>query len=425
MDNKFHSGLNTILYIILFMMICPINNLWSSKTNSEISIKMLSENRKTIPIYFQNGEFWNTNICLPDILIENNYNKEVMIKETVVIGSVEGNEVVFFKIDEENLKKSISTVNKLLNSLIRQPMNNWSTYNLHTLFGKVPIPSKSFKDANILEPQEQTCIRLSDLLYFHYIGLKKADDLLCEIKIDIGGEEKSYKYQIVLTPYTCKGDYIFPVKGMVTVIGTPWNLATGHRGAVSQEFAFDVVDYQRLENGELSLSSPPHSNKVTDYFSYHREVHAIGEGIVVAVGNNWPDKWVENPKKYSINRVTDLTSKLIKKGMDFNHAILGNYVIIDHQNEEFSLYAHMSEGTVTVKIGEHVQQGQVIGKIGNTSNSTDPHLHLQLMDSKDFPSSNGLPIMFKDIKLPSDPVQDFENSNSLLYGDYIFIYIQD
>ncbi len=349
----------------------------------------------------------------------------MMVKESLMIGSAEENEVVVYRIDEESLKETISKTNKMLNRLIKQPMSNWRTYNLHNLFGKVPIPSESFKEANILEPQEQTCIRLSDLLYFHYMGLKKVDDLLCEMKINIGGEEKSYKYQIVLTPYTCKGDYIFPLKGMVTVIGTPWNLAEGHRDAVSQEFAFDLVYYQRLINGELSLSSPPHSNKVTDYFSFHREVHAIGEGIVVAVGNNWPDKWAEDPTKYSIERVTDLTVKLLEEGMEFNHAILGNYVIIDHQNGEYSLYAHMSEGTVTVAIGEHVQQGQVIGKIGNTSNSTDPHLHFQLMDSKDFPSANGLPVMFKDLELPSAPVQDFEESNSLLYGDYIFIHIQN
>ena len=42
----------------------------------------------------------------------------------------------------------------------------------------------------------------------------------------------------------------------------------------------------------------------------------------------------------------------------------GNYVVLDHGNGEFSYFAHMSPGSVRVKKGEHVQQGQQIGEIG-------------------------------------------------------------
>ena len=411
--------------MMVLLMIVTSKNLWCTTTVNEISIKMLSKNRKTIPIYFQNGDFWNTNVRLPDLVLKNNSNKVVVIKELRVIGKSKGEELVAFRIDKKQIDQVITETNKMLNRLTRQPMNKWRTYNLHTLFGKISNSSKPFQEINTIKPQGYVNLRLSNLMHFHYIGSNKVDTLFCEFKIDMGGIIKSYKHQIVITPYICKGDYIFPVRGMVTVLATPWNLELGHRMVVSQEFAFDVVDYQRLKSGKLSLSSPPGSNKVSDYFAFHREVHAIGDGIIVASGNKWPDKWVENPKKYSIKRITNLTVKLIKKGIDFKHAILGNYVIIDHQNGEFSLYAHLSEGTVTVRPGDQVKKGQVIGKIGNTSNSTDPHLHFQLMDSKNFPWANGLPIIFKDFKLPSDPIQDFKNSNSLLYGDYIFIHMPE
>jgi murein DD-endopeptidase MepM/ murein hydrolase activator NlpD len=208
-------------------------------------------------------------------------------------------------------------------------------------------------------------------------------------------------------------------------VGTPWNQVEGHRVATSQEFAFDVVDYRRGENGAFMLSSPPKSNDVEDYFFFEREILAIGDGTIVATGNKWPNEWVKNPLEYSEERIVELTLKLLEEGIDFDHAILGNYVIIDHNNGEFSLYAHMSEGTLTVKVGDTVKQGQIIGKAGNTSNSECPHLHFHLMDSKDFQTANGLPVMFKDLPIAQAPICDFKETNSLLYSDYLFVHIPE
>lgn len=54
----------------------------------------------------------------------------------------------------------------------------------------------------------------------------------------------------------------------------------------------------------------------------------------------------------------------------------GNYVVISHGNGYTTLYAHMSSRSV--KEGDKVTQGQVIGKIGSTGNSTGPHLHFEI-----------------------------------------------
>ena len=128
---------------------------------------------------------------------------------------------------------------------------------------------------------------------------------------------------------------------------------------------------------------------------------------------------------YSEKRVIDLTIKLLEKGVEFNHAILGNYAIIDHHNGEYSLYAHMSENTLTIKPGDPVTQGQIIGRVGNTSNSDSPHLHFHLMDSPDFQTANGLPVTFTDLPVSQAPLCDFEESNSFLYSDYLFVNIPE
>ncbi len=56
----------------------------------------------------------------------------------------------------------------------------------------------------------------------------------------------------------------------------------------------------------------------------------------------------------------------------------GEYVIIDHHDGTMTLYAHMSPGTRTVVEGQNVAQGQILGIVGTTGNSTGYHLHFEV-----------------------------------------------
>ena len=56
----------------------------------------------------------------------------------------------------------------------------------------------------------------------------------------------------------------------------------------------------------------------------------------------------------------------------------GNYVMIEHSDGTITLYAHMYEGSITVRSGEKVSQGQVIGKMGSSGRSTGSHLHFEV-----------------------------------------------
>lgn len=61
----------------------------------------------------------------------------------------------------------------------------------------------------------------------------------------------------------------------------------------------------------------------------------------------------------------------------------GNYVKIKHDNGMYTLYAHIKYKTVTVKTGDRVTKGQVIGYMGNTGNSFGAHLHFEVRNEKD------------------------------------------
>jgi murein DD-endopeptidase MepM/ murein hydrolase activator NlpD len=58
----------------------------------------------------------------------------------------------------------------------------------------------------------------------------------------------------------------------------------------------------------------------------------------------------------------------------------GNYVVISHPNGTQTLYGHMH--SVTVKPGEQVAQGEVIGTVGSSGNSSGPHVHFEIRGAK-------------------------------------------
>ncbi|MCB2413362.1 M23 family metallopeptidase [Demequina sp. TTPB684] len=76
-------------------------------------------------------------------------------------------------------------------------------------------------------------------------------------------------------------------------------------------------------------------------------------------------------------------------------AIAGNHVVIAmNEGGPFVLVAHLREGTVRVAVGDTVRASQAIGECGNSGNSTQPHVHIQVTDSVDWERARGLPIAF-------------------------------
>jgi murein DD-endopeptidase MepM/ murein hydrolase activator NlpD len=109
-------------------------------------------------------------------------------------------------------------------------------------------------------------------------------------------------------------------------------------------------------------------------------LYAPGAGTVVDAANDIPDN------SYSNGRV------VYPEGSEtVDPRRLGNRVIIDHGNGEFSVLVHMKPGSVAVKKGDYVSQGQRIGAIGFSGDTFLPHLHYMIMDGIDERSSRGLP----------------------------------
>jgi murein DD-endopeptidase MepM/ murein hydrolase activator NlpD len=77
-------------------------------------------------------------------------------------------------------------------------------------------------------------------------------------------------------------------------------------------------------------------------------------------------------------------------------------VIIDLGGGHFAFYAHFQPGSLRVKLGDRVKRGQVLGLVGNSGNSTEPHLHFHVSDANSPLATEGIPYVFDAFELRGD-----------------------
>lgn len=109
--------------------------------------------------------------------------------------------------------------------------------------------------------------------------------------------------------------------------------------------------------------------RITSRYGEVSQLHPTGhKGVDIALNEGTPLRSVSDG---IVERVVDLGSENIGKG-----------VIIRYDDNTQTIYGHMSD--IKVKVGELVQDGQIIGYSGNTGHSTGPHLHFGLKESGQF-----------------------------------------
>ncbi|MFD4116245.1 M23 family metallopeptidase [Streptomyces niveus] len=82
--------------------------------------------------------------------------------------------------------------------------------------------------------------------------------------------------------------------------------------------------------------------------------------------------------------------------------IVGNHVVLDLGDGTYAMYAHLKQGSVTVAAGDRVRAGQRIAACGNTGNSTESHVHFQLMDGPDMDTARGIPFTWRGVGVPAN-----------------------
>jgi hypothetical protein len=174
--------------------------------------------------------------------------------------------------------------------------------------------------------------------------------------------------------------------------GTRW-VATGacchnlsHRRAgmpingelfVAQRFAIDWIkldDEGRVAHGSVT------NNK--DYPTYGQRALAVADATVVSVLDGLPERVAGTlPPDTTLQNVT------------------GNHVILDFGGGRYGFYAHLQPGSIRVKKGDKVKRGQWLALLGNSGNTTGPHLHFHVMNGVSPLGSQGVPYVIDSFSL--------------------------
>jgi murein DD-endopeptidase MepM/ murein hydrolase activator NlpD len=151
-------------------------------------------------------------------------------------------------------------------------------------------------------------------------------------------------------------------------------------GNIIKKFEEFAVDWVQLRDGKLFDGD---GSRNEQWYGFGADVVAVADGSVAAVFDgmaeqtpNMPATGLRGPRDYS-----------------------GNHVSLQISPGVWAVYAHLQPGSITVKTGDDVKKGQVIGKLGNSGNSTAPHLHFQLSDGPEITTSNSLPFALDSYRL--------------------------
>jgi len=283
----------------------------------------------------------------------------------------------------------ISASVELSNGRSTVERQEWTTELLAKIKG---VNYRILPDTPVASPRRMFTLPEAFDLHFYFrcpqaLAIDSAD---VRVKVaDAKGRRAEQMLRIPIQYYQQKTSLIFPFRGL-GVVGQDWVTNGGHGGGHGGVYGSDfAIDLRGLDQNYAEQKNDADEN--ASAAGWGREILAPAAGTVTYARNDVPD----NPhpgNRPDINWYTALHDPVM--------AYYGNCVIIDHGNSEYSVLAHMQQGSVTVKVSERVAAGQVIGRLGNSGDSFGPHLHYQLQSGPRLFHDQSVPLRFQNIDVP-------------------------
>ena len=178
-----------------------------------------------------------------------------------------------------------------------------------------------------------------------------------------------------------------------------WFVLNGGRSALLNGHSpneSNAVDFQRMgTNGRTHTGGP--GATLADYPGFGSPVLAPVDGRIVEVTDGYAD---------------------MPPGTNGDHP---NTLVVDIGGDRYVVMGHLKQGSITVEVGDVVRQGQPLAAVGNTGNTNEPHLHLQVQDS---PSARDdadrtYPMAFRNVHITRGGAWPWGDSRELRTGDLV------
>lgn len=193
----------------------------------------------------------------------------------------------------------------------------------------------------------------------------------------------------------------FPVSGVWQVVNNFDNVFA-HRQCASREFGIDLIQISPRGTIRNDRTGDP-----SDFISFGKDVLAMASGTVAATVSRFPDNPPGKPR---------VASDLEMRSEGSIESESGNSVLIAHEGSRWCFYSHLMQDSISVKPGDQVKTGSVIGKVGNSGSSSAAHLHVQMNCGANPFADRSVPIRFNNLfNVFNEPIQIISQNLAMVH----------
>lgn len=188
-----------------------------------------------------------------------------------------------------------------------------------------------------------------------------------------------------------------PVRGTWVAGHAGGSVATNYHNAVkAQQYAIDIVKVN--EEGRFYINN---GSELEDVFSFGEPVFSPVDGVVAAIVDTLPNSEITLAPSDSLNPA-------------------GNHVVIQFETDRFLFLAHFEPNTISFHKGDTIKAGDYVGNVGNSGNTSWPHLHMHIQDLPmiDNQNATGFPFRFTKMERKRWLTWRTVNNGSLTRNDY-------
>ena len=194
-----------------------------------------------------------------------------------------------------------------------------------------------------------------------------------------------------------------PVRGRWVAINSPGSRVPSHGTRAHGQWCAVDITHPSSPDSPAPVTAGLLPDRPTSYPSFGAPVHAMESGEVVYVSDWQRDHRARNTWPVLMYMMVIEATVRSLGGFRF---IGGNHVTVAHADGTAAVYAHLKKDSARVRKGAQVVAGDILAAVGNTGNSSEPHLHVQLMDRRNPAEAVGIPMLWRGLQVEDelDPV---------------------
>ncbi|HIW47589.1 MAG TPA: peptidoglycan DD-metalloendopeptidase family protein [Candidatus Yaniella excrementigallinarum] len=194
-------------------------------------------------------------------------------------------------------------------------------------------------------------------------------------------------------------EMLAPVRGDWVALNSPGQTLPSHGTRGLGQYAAVDITWPSTPDTPPMVQNALRSSPAPEFPTFGADIYSMAPGTVVKTNSKCNDHAARNTWQ-SIAFMVTIEGFL--RSILGVRALFGNHVIVRHDDGTFAAYAHLRQGSVVVRPGVRVEVGDKIAEVGNTGNSSVPHLHVQLMDRANPHAAAGLTMLWRDIELSGE-----------------------